>query len=70
MEVVWKWYANGMQMVAPPPYTDMLKLLGGQFAEVAVSQSMHDGNIDAGWRHGIAIAAKLDGLVKPKGDVC
>jgi len=51
------------------PVTTMLKLFGGQFLEVQVSQSFHDGNLDCRWRRGIAITSKLTGLWEPRGPV-
>ena len=47
----------------------MLKLFGGQFLEVQVSQSFHDGNLDCRWRRGVAITSKLKGLWDPRGPV-
>ena len=51
------------------PVSTMLKLLGGQYFEVQVSQSFHDGNMDCRWRRGIAITSKSEGLWSPRGSV-
>jgi hypothetical protein len=51
------------------PVTTMLKLLGGQYLEVQVSQSFHDGNLDCRWRRGVAITSKAKGLWEPRGPV-
>lgn len=51
------------------PASTMLKLLGGQFFEVQVSQSFHDGNKDCRWRRGIVITSKSEGLWSPRGVV-
>lgn len=51
------------------PVTTLLKMLGGQYFEVQVSQSFHDGNVDCRWTRGIAITSKLQGLWEPRGPV-
>ena len=44
------------------PVNTFLSLFQGQPIEVAVSQSFHDGNVDACWNRGVAMTAKLEGL--------
>ena len=44
------------------PLVTFLKLMGGQWFEVQVSQSFNNGNVDCRWTKGVAMTAKLDGL--------
>ena len=44
------------------PTSTLLSLCGGQYLEVAVSQSFHDGNPDVRWNRGAVMTAKADGL--------
>ncbi len=39
-----------------------LKLLGGQFLEITVSQSFNNGNADIKWQRGLVMTAKCEGL--------
>ncbi|CAE8624319.1 unnamed protein product [Polarella glacialis] len=47
------------------PLVTFLKLMGGQWFEVQVSQSFNNGNVDCRWTKGVAMTAKLDGLWDP-----
>jgi hypothetical protein len=47
------------------PVTTMLKLFGGQYLEVAASQSFHDGNLDIRWKKGAVITSPLEELWTP-----
>ena len=51
------------------PVSTLLKLTGGQYMEVAASQSFHDGNPTIAWKKGIAITSKLKGLWDPRDPV-
>jgi hypothetical protein len=51
------------------PVPTFLKLLGGQYLEVAVSQSFNNGNADLRWRRGVVMTAKADGLWDRLGQV-
>ena len=46
-----------------------LSLFIGKNAEVQVSQSFHDGNMDVQWNRGVAFTCKLEGLWTPAGKV-
>ena len=46
-----------------------LSLFIGKNAEVQVSQSFNDGNMDVQWKRGVAFTCKLDGLWTPAGKI-
>ncbi len=56
-------FATSTARLAPTiPVTTFLKLFGGQFTEVAVSQSFNNGHVDLCWKRGVVMTAKEEGL--------
>jgi hypothetical protein len=47
------------------PVAAFLSLFIGKHAEIQVSQSFNDGNLDVQWKRGVVFTAKLEGLWQP-----